>query len=119
MACGICAYGSWRARHLAEHEKLFERLALTVVSPSQPTLDLWKASADYPARGEVVLPHARLVARVAAAETPADRPLRIAYAGMPSAHKGWEIFQGLAERFAADPRYHFIHLGGRTPGAAP
>jgi hypothetical protein len=117
MACGICIYGTWRARHLAEHERLFDRLSLTVVSPSQPTLDLWKARSAYATKAEVVLPHARLVDRGPAAATPPDRPLRIAYAGMPSAHKGWEIFRGLAERHAGDPRYHFIHLGGRPAPA--
>jgi len=118
-ACGICAYGPWRARHLAEHTRLFERLSLTVVSPSQPTLDLWKASADYPAAAEIVLPHARLVERGLAPATEAGRPLRIAYAGMPAAHKGWEIFRDLVARHAEDPRYHFLHLGGRTPGGLP
>jgi hypothetical protein len=113
-ACGICVYGPWRARHIAEHERLFKRLALTVVSPSQPTLDLWKASAAYPIAGEVVLPHAHLVERGPAPATP-GRPLRVAYAGMPSAHKGWEIFRDLAGKFADDPRYHFLHLGGRAP----
>jgi hypothetical protein len=119
MACGVCVYGPLRARHLAEHERLFERLALTVVSPSQPTLDLWKASSDYGAAGEIVLPHARLVARGPAPEAPADRPLRVAYAGMPTAHKGWEVFRALVERFAGDPRYAFIHLGGRTVAGLP
>ncbi len=114
-ACGICVYGPWRARHLAEHGRLFERLALTVVSPSRPTLDLWKASSAYPTAGETILPHARLVERAPAPQTPAGRPLRIAYAGMPTAHKGWEIFRDLAASHAGDPRYHFIHLGGRTP----
>ena len=118
-ACGICAYGPWRARHVAEHERLFERLSLPVVSPSQPTLDLWKASSDYPAAGEVVLPHARLVERGTAPATPTERPLRIAYAGMPAAHKGWEIFRDLVARHAEDPRYRFLHLGGRTPGGLP
>lgn len=118
-ACAICAYGPWRARHLAEHARLFERLALTVVSPSQPTLDLWKARGDYPSAGEVVLPHARLVERGPAPDAPAGRPLRIAYAGMPAAHKGWEIFRDLVARHAEDPRYHFLHLGGRTPGGLP
>ena len=118
-ACGICVYGPWRARHLAEHERLFERLSLTVVSPSQPTLDLWKASADYPTVGEVVLPHARLVERGPAPAAPRGRPLRIAYAGMPAAHKGWEIFRDLVARHAEDPRYRFLHLGGRTPGGLP
>nr|MEA2799504.1 hypothetical protein [Phenylobacterium sp.] len=114
MACGICVYGPWRARHLAEHQRLFERLSLTVVSPARTTLDLWKASSAYPTAGETILPHARLVERGPARETPADRPLRIAYAGMPAAHKGWEIFRDLVARHADDPRYHFIHLGGRT-----
>ncbi len=49
-ACGICVYGPWRQRHLAEHGRLFDRLDLTVVSPSQPTLDLWRASWSFPAK---------------------------------------------------------------------
>lgn len=119
QACGICIYGPWRARHIAEHERLFERLSLTVVAPAGVTLDLWKARAGYPTVGEIVLPHARLVERGAAAPTPAGRPLRIAYAGMPAAHKGWEIFRDLVARHADDPRYQFIHLGGRTPLGLP
>ena len=119
MACGVCVYGEWRARHLAEHQRLVERLSLTVVSPSQPTLDLWKASARYPAGGEILLPHATLKPRRPAPEVAADRPLRIAFAGMPSAHKGWEVFKSLVEQFAEDSRYRFIHLGGRTPKGLP
>ena len=118
-ACGICIYGPWRARHLSEHKRLFRRLSLTVVSPSQPTLDLWKRSWSFPVAAEVVLPHARLVARGAAPKTPLDRPLRLAFAGMPSAHKGWEIFRDLVQKHADDPRYVFLHLGGRTPGGLP
>jgi len=118
-ACGICIYGPWRGRHLAEHERLFELLSLTVVSPAQVTLDLWKASSAYPTAGEVILPHARLVERGPAPAVAADRPLRIAYAGMPAAHKGWEIFRDLVMRFGEDPRYDFLHLGGRTPPGLP
>ena len=118
-ACGICVYGPWRARHLAEHARLFQRLSLTVVSPSRPTLDLWKASASYPAAAEVILPHATLVDREPAPRTPADRPLRLAFAGMPVAHKGWELFRDLVARHEGDPRYAFLHLGGRTPGGLP
>jgi hypothetical protein len=118
-ACGICVYGPWRARHVTEHEQLFERLSLTVVSPAQVTLDLWKARAAYPNAGEIVLPHARLVERGPAPATPASRALRIAYAGMPAAHKGWEIFRDLVERYADDARYQFIHLGGRAAVGIP
>jgi hypothetical protein len=38
---------------------------------------------------------------------------------MPAAHKGWEIFRDLAATYADDPRYHFIHLGGRAPVGSP
>jgi hypothetical protein len=117
MACGICVYGPWRARHTSEHARLFERLALTVASPSQPTLDLWKTAGDFAAEGEVVLPHARLVARGPAPPAPAEGPLRVAFAGMPAAHKGWELFRSLAERHAGDPRYVFRHFGGRAQPA--
>lgn len=118
-ACGICVYGPWRARHLAEHERLFERLALTVVSPSQPTLELWRRSWKFADKGEVILPHATLVERGPASVSTAKRPLRIAFAGMPVPHKGWPIFHDLVLRFADDPRYEFLHLGGRTPGGLP
>lgn len=118
-ACGICVYGPWRARHLAEHERLFERLDLTVVSPSQPTLDLWRRSWKFADKGEVILPHATLVERGPAPVAAAKRPLRVAFAGMPVPHKGWPIFHDLVLRFAEDPRYAFLHLGGRTPGGLP
>ena len=118
-ACGICVYGPWRARHLAEHERLFERLALTVVSPSQPTLDLWRRSWKFADKGEVILPHATLVERGPAKVAADKRPLRVAFAGMPVPHKGWPIFHDLVLRFAEDPRYAFLHLGGRTPGGLP
>ena len=119
MACGVCVYGPWRARHTAEHERLFERLSLTVVSPSQPTLDLWRDRASYPTAAEVVLPHARLVERGPAPKPLAGRPLRIGYCGMPSAHKGWEVFRDLVVRHADDPRYRFFHLGGRAEAGLP
>jgi hypothetical protein len=118
-ACGICVYGPWRGRHLAEHARLFERLDLTVAAPSQVTLDLWTAATTLPAAGTVVLPHATLVARGPATVGAPDRPLRIGYAGLPVAHKGWPIFRALAVRFAEDPRYEFHHLGARGDAALP
>lgn len=120
-ACGVCIYSPWRARHVAEHRTLFEGLSLTVVSPSQPTLDLWQARSDLPAARTVVLPHATLADRGPAPAPAPDqaRPLRIAYAGMPAPHKGWPLFQKLVEKYADDPRYDFLHLGGRTPGGLP
>jgi hypothetical protein len=113
MACGVCVFGPYRQRQLDEHERLFERLSLTVVSPSEPTLKLWKAAGDYRSAREVVAPHARLVERGEAPVAAERRPLRVAYLGMPVAHKGWGLFRDLVAAHAGDGRYRFLHLGGR------
>lgn len=117
-ACGICMYGPWRGRHLAEHHRLFERLELTVVGPSQTTLRFWRASSDLPARGEAVLPHASLAPR-GPAPIRKEGPFRLAFPGMPANYKGWPVFRDLALRFAKDPRYEFVHLGGASGGDLP
>lgn len=117
-ACEVCSYYSHRRRHLDAHRRLFEQLDLTVVAPSQPTLDLWLASGVHPAARTVVLPHATLVDR-GPAPIPASGPLRVAFAGMPSAHKGWELFRELVLKYEGDPRYTFLHLGSRTVPGLP
>jgi hypothetical protein len=117
-ACGICAYGPWRSRHLEAHRTLFERLDLTVVSPSPVTLEFWRRSADLRVQDTIVLPHATLTPR-GRRRRRSDGPFRVAYLGMPTALKGWPIFRDLARRFADDPRYAFVHLGGRPDPAAP
>jgi hypothetical protein len=116
-ACNVCIYGPWRGRHLAEHEALFKALDLTVVSPSKPTLDLWRAAWKFPTRGHVVLPHARLARRGPAPA--AAGPFRLGFAGVTAAHKGWPVFRELALRFQGDPRYEFIHFGARGIGGLP
>ena len=118
-ACGVCLHGPFRARHMDAHRRLFEDLSLTVVSPSQTTLDFWRARTDLPAKATVVLPHATLEPRGPAPKGPAERPFRVAFPGMPVALKGWPIFRDLANALAGDPRYEFLHLGGRPDPAAP
>jgi len=118
-ACGVCAYGPFRARHEDAHRRLFERLKLTVVAPSQTTLAFWRARTDLPAREAVVLPHATLSPRGPAPKGAPDRPFRVAYLGMPTALKGWPIFRDLANAMAGDPRYEFLHLGGQPDPSAP
>jgi hypothetical protein len=116
--CRICTYLPLRARHLDAHGRLFARLALTVVAPSEPTLALWRQSWPYPHAGEVVLPHAALIPRGRGLR-PEPRPLRVAFAGTPTALKGWPIFRELAVRHAGDDRYRFFHLGGRRQPGLP
>lgn len=118
-ACGVCAYGPFRARHEAGHRRLFDRLALTVVAPSQTTLDFWRSRTGLPAKDMLALPHATLSPRRAAPQGAADRPFRVAFLGMPTPLKGWPVFRELAAALADDPRYEFLHLGGRPDPSAP
>ncbi|HEY0647255.1 hypothetical protein [Phenylobacterium sp.] len=117
-ACGICIYGPFRARHTEAHRRLFERLRMTVVAPSRTTLDFWRAHTDLPAHDAVVRPHATLKPRKGAPAA-ADGPFRLAFLGMPTSLKGWPVFRDLAISLAGDPRYEFLHLGGRPDPAAP
>ena len=118
-ACGICAYGPVRARHTDAHRRLFERLDLIAVAPSQTTLDFWIAHGDLPYRGAQVVPHARLIPRGPAPTVRAARPFRLAFLGSPTPLKGWPLFRELAERLADDPRYEFHHLAGRHDPSTP
>ncbi|WP_374469839.1 glycosyltransferase [Phenylobacterium sp.] len=118
-ACSICLYLPYRRRHLVEHERLFNRLDLTVVAPARATLEFWKASWNHPALGERVLPHARLLPRGPAPAPRRDRPFRLAYVGHTVAHKGWSIFRELVLKHEGDDRYEFLHLGAKTPGGLP
>jgi hypothetical protein len=117
-ACSVCAYFTYRQRHIEAHRRLFQRLDLTVVAPSQSTLDLWVASGLHPTARTMVLPHATLLER-GPAPVATGRPLRIAYAGLPAVHKGWDIFRALVLRHEGDGRYAFHHLGGRSDADLP
>lgn len=118
-ACSVCSYFTHRPRHIEAHRRLFQRLDLTVVAPSQPTLDLWLASRLHPAAKTMVLPHAALIERGPAPVPKGRRRLRVGYAGLPSAHKGWDVFRALAARHEGDSRYAFHHLGSRGDSDLP
>lgn len=118
-ACGVCVYGGERRRHVDGHRALFEGLSLTVASPSEATLALWRQASDLPTAGAVVEPHATLSLNSDAPAGAIEAPLRIGFAGLPQAHKGWPVFRELALRFESDPRYAFVHLGARTEGGLP
>jgi hypothetical protein len=120
-ACTICVYGPRRALHMEAHDRLFAALDLTIVAPSQSAYDTWRGATPAPAAlPHLIHPHARLIPAVSPPPAgPGNGPLRVAFLGMPSAHKGWPAFVALAERFADDPRYEFMHLGSTAAPGAP
>ena len=119
-ACGVCLYGPRRALHAGGHRRLFEAFDLTVLSPSQSALDLWRRASDLGDVSARVLPHATLgePAKDAPASPAPDGVLRVAFLGAPVPHKGWEVFCDLVQRFAGDPRYAFLQFGSQGAGYA-
>ena len=119
-ACGVCLYGPRRALHAGGHRRLFEAFDLTVLSPSQSALDLWRRASDLGDVSARVLPHATLggPAKDAPASPAPDGVLRVAFLGAPVPHKGWEVFCDLVQRFAGDPRYAFLQFGTQGAGYA-
>ncbi len=112
-ACEICAYGPRRLIQSAAHVSVFEAFEMTAVAPSRAAMDLWLSRFPVAPAASVVHPHVSLEPRAAKAGSIADRPLNIAFLGMPSVHKGWPVFTELVDRFGDDPRYIFHHLGAR------
>lgn len=117
-ACSICIYGLRRIAQIADIDAVFRRHEMTVISPSQAQLDLWQSASQYRCGRAVVHPHAALSP---AAEAPAGEagPLKVAFLGFPAPHKGWPVFEALAGRLAADPRYAFVHLGKQGDDPPP
>ena len=118
MACGVCIYGLRRRVQLADHAAFLARFEVTVLSPSQAQLDLFRHGSTYGALNAQVHPHAAL-ARAGEAVAAGDGPLKLAFLGYAADHQGWPIFEALARAFEGDPRYVFLHLGGGAPEPGP
>lgn len=118
-ACSICIYGERRRIQLVEHAALFAAFEIEVLTPSQAMLDHWLASAPYPHGPARAHPLGSLRPTGQAARVEEGAPFRIGYLGFKVGHKGWPIFVGLADAFADDPRYEFLHLGAEPGPEAP
>lgn len=110
-ACEVCVYGGRRQLQVADHARLFAEFNLTVVAPSQSAMGIWKASTSLKPFGEIVHPHCRLRARSPLTIPPPSNRLRVAFLGYRNAHKGWDLFRELVQRYGRDARYEFHHLG--------
>ncbi len=111
-ACGICAHGPARGRHLARMRSFLGAARPQLLAPSPLALAFWQRHGGDAGLPAAVLPPARLAA--AALPLPPRAPgrrLRVAHLGTRDYHKGWQVFADLAERCAADPRYLFLQLG--------
>jgi glycosyltransferase involved in cell wall biosynthesis len=121
LACHICYTGAHRIEHLDRMRQLFSTMALTVVAPSQSALRVWGRRADFPVKNAIVQEHCKLE-RVIISQpngTNLGAPLRVAFLGFPSLHKGWPIFCDVVQGCAGDRRYAFYHFGRSKAKSVP
>lgn len=118
-SCSICHYGDLRRKQQPAFNKLMKENSLTVVAPSRYTLDFWKSRFPVAPAAEKVLPHARLEWTGTGSARRAGDPLRIGFVGFPVAHKGWQTWLRLTNRFGRDSRYQFFLFSRRrgSPGS--
>jgi hypothetical protein len=93
--------------------RLFEDLDVHVLSPSQVTVDLWKAQSRLTPASIHVLPHMSLKWRKRSKESSKtlEDKTTIGFLGTPAPHKGWNVFESLSRSLAHAGRYRFVFLG--------
>ncbi len=116
-ACAICIHGEERGRHLRSMERLFAEIGFHVVAPSRSALDLWRHGARLPALSTDVLEHCRFVEnglRLSADDGSnlgmPGNPVRVAFVGSPTFHKGWGLFEDLVNALRGSFSYWFHHF---------
>lgn len=115
QGCQICAFGSSRLVHTERFRAFFNTLKVTVLAPSHVASRTWSQVCDYKVHKIIVKPHATLTAapRTAPLQVLADDtvgPIRIAFIGAATYHKGWPAFLKLvaAKTAADDLEFHYF-----------
>jgi glycosyltransferase involved in cell wall biosynthesis len=103
-------FGEERIDHEKRIRALFTRIPFEVVAPSRFAADFWQSKTKLPRRSLHVQDHC-VLKESDVAQTPRAGPVRVAFLGHPSPHKGWEAFLNLIRALKDDERYEFHHLG--------
>lgn len=138
-ACTVCVYGPARDPQIERIQRLFEAIPFTAVAPSAHTAGLWQQRSTLPVQAVVVHPHCQIEAegrRIGSPELDADAdadtadgsvagegftgsPIRVAYLGHPTVHKGWPVFRELVRQACGTGKYEFWHLGTQPDESLP
>lgn len=116
LACMVCVHGDTRPAYQARVRAMFEALAFHILSPSRAALDIWLRSAGLPYLTARVHENAMLEKLPPAEPQPrpllgtAADPVRVAFAGFPTAQKGWPQFLDLVLACRDIASYRFFQF---------
>ena len=114
-ACSLCLFGAERRTHLARITALFEELSVHVIAPSQFTANFWSERSNLAYASLTVNEHMVVKKTKRHKKKPqTKRPITVAFAGFPAAHKGWQAFQRLVhneQNKQLPTPVRFVYLG--------
>ncbi|WP_416409236.1 hypothetical protein [Agrobacterium rosae] len=111
-SCSICRYGDYRATHVAMMRRLFDRVKMVAIAPSEVAMENFDEYARLPLVGCKIVPHQTFVAAPALnGEFDDSGKIKIGFSGTPASHKGWSVFELLFKQFENDPRFEFFYFG--------
>lgn len=122
LKCRGCSHYEKSVQHINEIRPFIKKYAdrITFVAPSDTAKRVW--STDYPECEDKVrvIYHQELVGEYAGNSEPVrdDEPLKIAFVGYQSPHKGWNNFREAAEyaqRSKANERFYQFGWGDEKP----
>ena len=126
MACRVCVYGEDRDAHLSQLGRLFAAIPFHVVAPSHAALTVWNSAARLPHASTQIHEYARIRPTAvrnsligATSRGTADNPVRVAFVGYATAHKGWPAFVEFAAAVDGLAAYQAFHLTALPADPAP
>ncbi|RZL90832.1 MAG: hypothetical protein EOP76_14925 [Variovorax sp.] len=109
--CRICVNGGERGPHALRIQAFVEKVRPSLIAPSQSAAELWRRSVPVRPVETIILPPADMALQASRRASRGGRPLRIAHIGARVFHKGWFVFQELAQALRGDARYEFFQFG--------
>ena len=117
LACRTCIHGEERQAHQGKIERLFNNIGFEVISPSNFTHNMWQAKSQLKFNSSQVKEHCQIeltekkgYLKQYSHKGEVQNPIRVAYIGYPSLHKGWQLFLNLYFKTKGSSRYKFYHF---------
>lgn len=111
-ACSLCKFGVERQAHLTQLDTFFKQLDVHLLSPSVVAKKFWQDHSNLKPASIKVVPHVKLTWQIADQENK-DEPkaITVAFLGTAAPHKGWDIFENLAQMYKDCENFRFVFFG--------
>ena len=120
-SCQICVYGEERKSHLNRINNFINSMNIKIISPSEVALNYWlsKINFKFNINNCIVAPHLDMQWKIEKnnynVKKVNTQKINIGFIGYPVNHKGWNIFEEIANKYRANEKFQFTYIGTETP----